>query len=252
MSPAPERIGPIPRGVFMREFGGPGRPCILVGAMDRWRARSWTFDWLRTEHGHVRFPVGKSYSRVWAPTEMTLREYLDAILATRGPQELYLASVEFLDRLPSLRHDFEFPDYTWWERAENTLLFIGGAGARSPLHFDFSHTLLAQVVGRKRFRFFSPDQTPRLDPLPRELFQTFSGLGLEPSGEAGRERPKLDFVLQPGEILFLPHGWWHAVDSLEPTVSITRSWWTSRMFLSEAPRVVASWIKERVRAGIRG
>ena len=83
----PPRIGEIPRRDFLREIGRPGRPCILTGAMERWPARAWTFDRLRDEHGHVRFPVGRSYSRLWAPTEMTLREYLDAILAPGGPPE---------------------------------------------------------------------------------------------------------------------------------------------------------------------
>ena len=215
--------------------------------MARWRAGSWTLDSLRASHGHVRFPVGRSGSRIWTPTEMTLGEYLDAILAQRGRQELYLASAEFLDRLPSLRDDFSFPDYTWWGRASNTLMFVGGAGARTPLHFDFSHTLLAQIVGRKRFRLFSPDQTSSLDPLPRELFQTFSRLDLAQSEGAG-DGARFDFVLEPGEMLFLPHGWWHAVDSLEPTISVTRSWWTPRLFLTEAPRLAADWVAGSWRA----
>ena len=31
-----------------------------------------------------------------------------------------------------------------------------------------------------------------------------------------------DFVVEPGEILFIPMGWWHHLESLEPTVSLTR------------------------------
>ena len=31
-----------------------------------------------------------------------------------------------------------------------------------------------------------------------------------------------DFVVYPGEVLFIPMGWWHHLESLEPTVSLTR------------------------------
>ena len=232
--------------------------------MDSWHARSWTLERFRTEHGRVQFPVNRSYSRAQAPTLMTLREYIDGILAEGGGGGLYLAGVEFLNRIPSLMGDFSFPDYVWWRRLANTLLFVGGAGARSPLHVDYSHTLLAQVAGQKRITLFAPEKTEWLEPLPREPFQTFSGLELTPSGSrrgpgAGassdvsafdrirRERADFDFVLSPGEILFLPYGWWHAVESLEPSISISHSWWTLSMLLSEAPYLAGEWLRYRLR-----
>jgi Cupin-like domain len=259
-SRSPERIGEIPRRALLREHCRPRRPCIIAGATDRWRARAWTLDWFRSEHGAVRFPVSRAYSRALPPQVMTLREYIDAVTlgtGAGGPQALYLSGVEFLGRIPSLCDDFSFPDYTWLRSFSNTLLFIGGAGARTPLHFDFSHTVLAQLVGRKRFRLFSPDQTPLLAPLPREPFQTFSGLSIAPSGE-GRSgavavaeapgvRPAFDFVLQPGEMVFLPDGWWHGVESLDPSVSITRSWWDFGLFLTESPYLAFDWLRRQVR-----
>jgi ribosomal protein L16 Arg81 hydroxylase len=245
---APPRIEPLERAEFLREYGRPMRPCILTEAMKSWAARSWTLESFRTRHGDTRFLVGKNHSRTWAPREMTLRDYLDAILDRSGAPDLYLASAQFLDRLPMLRDDFAFPDYVWQRAASNTLMFIGGAGARTPLHFDHSHTLLAQIVGRKRFRLFSPAQTPRLAPLPRELYQTFGAALINARAEGDAPVPDFDFILEPGEMLFLPFSWWHAVDSLDPTLSITRSWWTFGLALSEAPRVATDSVRTWLRA----
>jgi lysine-specific demethylase 8 len=237
------------RREFLRTYGRKNRPCVLTDTMPQWRAQTWTFDWFRATHGDVRFAVGQSSSRTWSPREMALRDYIDAVLARTGSQDLYLASTAFLDRIPSLQSDFAFPDYTWWSAASNTLMFMGGAGARTPLHFDYSHTLLAQVVGRKRFRLFAPHRTPELAPLPRELYQTFSRVEL-PADAAIAEGPiaaDYDFVLEPGEMLFLPFSWWHAVDSLDPTISVTRSWWTPGLALTEAPRLAADSVGARLR-----
>jgi hypothetical protein len=257
---APERITVAPGASDAPPPHLLRRPHVLAGAVGRWHARTWTFDRLRAEHGDVVFPVSRSYSRSSAAEHMSLREYLDALESPRGGDGLYLSGVELLSRIPSLANDFAFPRYVRVERLSNTLIFIGSGRSRTPLHFDYCHTLLAQVMGRKRVTLFSPEKTRHLSPLPREPFQTFSGLELTRSGEARadrsayeaarRDHADFDFTLHPGEILYLPYGHWHGVESLEPSISVSRSWWTVGMLLTQAPHVAADWLSyQRGRLG---
>jgi hypothetical protein len=256
----PERITVAPGAHDAPASDRLERPHVLVGAMSRSWAHSWTFDRLRVEHGEVVFPVSRPHLRSSASEPMTLRAYLDAIEAPGGGEGLYLSGVDLPSRIPALAHDFAFPRYARMERLSNTLVFIGGARSRTPLHFDYCRTLLAQVMGRKRVTLFSPDRTRHLDPLPREPFQTYSGLTLTRDGAARgdlgayeaarRDLADFDFTLHPGEILYLPYGHWHGVESLEPTISISRSWWTVGMLFTQAPHLVADWLRyQRRRLG---
>jgi len=80
-----------------------------------------------------------------------------------------------------------------------------------------------QVVGRKRWRFVSPLQTPLL----YNHFQVYSDVDLDAVDL--RRHPDfagvkvLDVVVEPGETMFLPLGWWHQVSSLDVSLSFSYS-----------------------------
>jgi ribosomal protein L16 Arg81 hydroxylase len=96
-------------------------------------------------------------------------------------------------------------------------VLIGPKGSLSNLHVDFLHThsYLAQILGRKRCVLFSPhDSTALYDgkvdlDLPDfERFPLF------------RDATAFECTLEPGEVLFTPHRWWHHVVGLEKSITI--------------------------------
>src|SRR5262249_32733954 len=99
--------------------------------------------------------------------------------------------------------------------------WLGPAGTVTPLHHDMTNNGLAQIVGRKRVKLVAPHYTPvlyndrhcfsRVDPEAVDLARF-------PKASAIRV---LDVVVEPGEILFIPIGWWHHVRSLETSISIS-------------------------------
>jgi len=100
-------------------------------------------------------------------------------------------------------------------------LWIGPKGAITPTHHDQLSVLHTQVVGRKKWTFFAPDQHPYLyndesvyssvDPLKPDYtrFPMY------------KDVQKIEEVMHPGETLFMPTGWWHHVTALDPVISIT-------------------------------
>jgi hypothetical protein len=92
------------------------------------------------------------------------------------------------------------------------------------LHRDCAHAFLGQLIGRKRFRLYSPDQTPYLyvhksydrdqpcwvDPWEPDLdrFPLFA------------QAKAVEFLLEPGWLLVIPHGWYHTVLALDRTLSV--------------------------------
>ena len=156
----------------------------------------------------------------------------------------YLAQHALLDQIPALRRDVLVPDYCALTlerddaRAENERegvairAWLGPRGTVSPTHRDPTHNLLVQAVGSKYVRLYAPSQEHAMylfsDPKrsnaaradPRDAlaekqaraFPAFSGA------------PFSDAVLEPGDALYVPPGWFHYVQSVTSSFSVS-FWW---------------------------
>ena len=80
---------------------------------------------------------------------------------------------------------------------------------------------MAQVLGRKRVLLISPDQTHRL----YNEVGVFSDVDCDhPDAQRHplyRDVLSKQVLLEPGEVLFLPVGWWHHVKALDVSVTVT-------------------------------
>jgi ribosomal protein L16 Arg81 hydroxylase len=127
-----------------------------------------------------------------------------------------------------------FPGFLDPSRLKHKVSFwFGPAGTISPLHRDDVNVFLCQVYGRKRVRLISSTQLHRV--YNRRSF--FSEVDLEnPDDErfpGFKELRMVDTVIMPGEVLFIPVGWWHHVRALDISISVAL---TNFLFPNEFPR----------------
>ncbi|KAI7626447.1 Clavaminate synthase-like protein, partial [Hortaea werneckii] len=127
-------------------------------------------------------------------------------------------------------------------------VWLGPSGTRTPLHTDPYHNILCQVVGFKYVRLYAPHETPKLYPMG----VTKEGINMENTSqvdisenvacllgrngdanvrrEIDRKFPKFkeaqyqEVILNPGDCLYVPLGWWHYVESLTTSSSVN-FWW---------------------------
>lgn len=131
--------------------------------------------------------------------------------------------------------------------------WFGPPGTITPLHTDPYHNLLVQVVGRKYVRLYSPHQTGRMRARGKEGGVDMGNTSLldvgvvegwdvspgteehedgcedgERRGDAAAEEfkkvPFVDCILEPGDGLYIPIGWWHYVRGLSVSFSVSL-WW---------------------------
>jgi ribosomal protein L16 Arg81 hydroxylase len=77
------------------------------------------------------------------------------------------------------------------------------------LHWDSQEIVVLQLAGRKRWQVYEPT---RLDPLPDDI---------EPPSKP-TSPPIWDAVLEDGDMLYIPRGWWHVAFPLgEPSLHLT-------------------------------
>jgi hypothetical protein len=175
----------------------------------------------------------------------------------------YLAQHDLFAQIPSLREDIAIPDYCFTSpppphyssplaekhsrlaQLDEPLLnaWFGPAGTISPLHTDPYHNILSQVVGRKYVRLYAPKESEKLYARGVEDGGVDMGntsaldigvlAGWDGSEEEKREAQErfplfreaefVDCILEEGECLYIPVGWWHYVRSL--SVSFSVSFW---------------------------
>jgi hypothetical protein len=80
-----------------------------------------------------------------------------------------------------------------------------GAGGALKMHYDYQDLFILQVEGSKRWRVYGPPVKDPIKGLPK----------IAPPETA----PLFDEVLQPGDLLFMPGGYWHHCDN-GPDVSL--------------------------------
>jgi len=194
-------------------------------------------------HRTVPVEVGRTYlEEGWGTQLMTLQRFLrqhvqgGTAAAAAGSTAAaapigYLAQHQLFDQIPELRRDIGIPDYCALgeEGVSSINAWLGPAGTVTPLHTDPKHNFLAQVVGSKYIRLYSPQDTAGLYPHEGGMHTNTSQVDLEVPDKRRfpkfQQTPYIDCVLNAGDMLYMPPGWWHFVKAL--TVSFSVSFWWS-------------------------
>jgi lysine-specific demethylase 8 len=233
-----ERIAPPTAEEFYRGYVKPQRPVIITGAMEDWPARRlWSADHLAARFGDRRVPVaGVAGKRVINDPaagipyrDEPLGDFIEQLRT--APTINGYAMILLGETLTELRDDVRTPSFA--PRAPWSIykLWLSAAETRSPLHMDLPDNLFAQVVGRKRVKLYSPRQEWKLyRNAPWSQMPQVSRVDAEEPDFARYPRfagaCPLHCVLEPGELLYIPHFWWHQVRSMEFSISVNY-WWAT-------------------------
>lgn len=107
-------------------------------------------------------------------------------------------------------------------------MWFGQKGYMTPIHFDAADGLLFQIKGKKKVRLISPSQAEYI-----YRHNHITGGPLNFSQVPSLSVPlnlvhypllkhiiSTEFILNPGEILYIPSGWWHELWYLDECVSL--------------------------------
>jgi lysine-specific demethylase 8 len=225
---------------FRGRYLTPRRPVVLLGTNDHWRARTWTLASLAERIGDPAVPLAVlDRGRVRVDLERgivhetrSFRGFLDELERTVPPVHYLRLRLDGPYR--SLRDDLEIPAYCVARLFLDVSLLIGGVGTVVETHYDMLHSLVAQLRGRRRVTLFAPADRRHLYPYPmRTLHWHHSRVRLHAPDLARfprfRDACPLRVDLAPGDVLFIPRGWWHHFETLEPSIAVNFFWLTPRL-----------------------
>lgn len=216
--------------VFRKEFYEPGIPVIIRNLSHSWPAyQKWNWEYFKNLVGEKRVPLYNNVkSDAYTPINKaddykTFGEYIDMI--SRGPAGWRIFLFNIFDHAPQLTKDFTWPEELMKGFVKKyPMLFVGGAGSITHMHFDIdlSHILHTQFGGRKRVLMFPFKEQYKLYRKPWEVLSLADFSNYYEDGKVDYEKfpalkmaEGLDFILQPGDTLFMPAGYWHHMEYLD-------------------------------------
>ena len=213
-------VHPLEVEAFLREWWGkhflhiPGYASKFDGLMS-WQVLSGL-----VEQHQMKFPrlrIIKNGKKADSSKYMDLDTTLDSpevnIRATGLVTELAQGSTMVLNRIEEAHYPVRHLAASLGRILRARVSINSYAGWRTEngfeVHWDDHDVLILQLEGRKHWKIWEPT---RLFP-----FKDDTAKAAEPNGE-----PIWDKILQQGDVLYIPRGWWHVVFPLdEPTLHLT-------------------------------
>ncbi|RDB21259.1 Lysine-specific demethylase 8 [Hypsizygus marmoreus] len=218
---------------YLRSVAGPGR-VVPVEIGEDYRESGWRQSMMSWEN------------------LLSSLDFIDQPPAHGSTEIIYLAQHNLLMQFPALREDIIVPDYVYAAvdppeyleykppgNDEQLVLngWLGPKGTISPAHTDPYYNFFAQVVGRKTVWLAPPDVTPFMYPFELTSHSSESAPNMHNTSRvdvfsAKEEEDFPDFwekgvreafheTIGPGDLLFIPVGWWHAMRSEDTSFSVS-------------------------------
>lgn len=211
-----------------------GLPFLMRGLVQRWPLSAAGPEILREQFSHVpvRARVGDYINTAFAADramqDMSMGQYLDLVAEGKYALPPYLGNLE-LRELNRLCH---WP--TYFDKMGPPRFWVGPAGTVTPLHCDYDDNIFAQVWGCKRIILSPPHHDEFL--YPSEANAILFGSPFDPEAPdferfpLARQASMIECLVEPGDMLYVPAGWYHQVRAL--TFSLSSNRWARAMPLA--------------------
>ena len=233
-----ERIQGISIEDFKNNYIKKGIPVVIENGAKEWGCvKDWSIDYFNEKHGDDDITIIASNIGE-APFEITkLRDLLDNV---NNGGDKYFRFYPLLMYHPEHIEDF---DYKWLRACRNKFgfweqfqVFIGGDKTYTPIHSAMPSNIFIQAYGEKEWVIYPPDLTAIIDCEPGKNFHR----GAPHKKESGPFNPfnpdyespynlyelidRYTTVLKPGDILYNPPQWWHAVQNNSVSIGVAYRW----------------------------
>ncbi|HYX45819.1 MAG TPA: cupin-like domain-containing protein [Sphingomicrobium sp.] len=246
----------VDRGRFQRKIVAKGEPAILRGLVSDWpivqagsggdealadflrnaSAEDPFEAWFGPPEIQGRFGYNENFAGFNHERRLaTVEQLLGLLLRQKGderPYSMYAGGIPIRRHLPGLLPTIPVP---LLDMSKATLISLWlGNRTRTAAHWDLPQNLACVVAGRRRFTLFPTEQLPNLYVGPLDFTLAGQPTSLVDIDHADLEKyPRFAHALDsaqqaelgPGDALYIPSLWWHAVDSLDEIGAMINFWW---------------------------
>jgi len=205
-------------------------PVVIKGLTQNTTAGStWSINYFRETMGDHEIGVYDNSKKNSASANthpdlvMKFKDFLNCI-AKDEPTNYRIFLYNLFKHNPELRKEFPCPDFFKSVLDKVGRMFFGGKNTTVRIHYDIdmSNVLHTHFGARKRVVLIAPEYNDLLYRLPLNTYTL-----IDPDKPDYKEYPGLqyvkgyDFILEPGDTLFMPSGYWHYMTYLEGGFSVS-------------------------------
>jgi hypothetical protein len=243
------RVSELSPAEFRRRYLATGTPVIISNGAAAWPCSSqWSFDSFRQRFGQATLKLvhhkGLSDDDIVLDQEYTEEMNFGAFLdqVENGGMK-YMRFSPILEMFPELIDDF---DMKFLRQMPGPMsfgttfeAFIGGKKTYTPLHNAPTPFFFANVCGVKRWALIPNHYLAVLNPPADGMSYNHSGADVshpDPENFPGLESvDRLEAVLHPGDLFFMPSWLWHSVQNDTPTIGVRCGFMYPKSMFTEAP-----------------
>lgn len=215
---------------FFSEFYAANRPVVLTGLVDHWPAlEKWSLDYLDSVVGdaEVELQVARDSSATYERDKdahkrsTSLRKLTMAMRQVSSSNDFYLTAYNDKGNkqaLAPLWDDIGPVSILEASGGQDGFFWLGPKGTLTPFHHDLTNNLLVQVMGRKQCHLVPAWEVGRMKNAAH-CFSDRTPADWDADDPALPAR--LTCTIGPGDALFLPIGWWHHVEALDHSISMS-------------------------------
>lgn len=220
---------------FLRDYYYENRPGVFTGAAEHWSATQWTPERLKRVIGSelVEVQSGRTRDEKYEENRDSFRktmpfdQFIDQVLTLQHSNDLYMTANNIGGSQATMRKIF--PDIgnlgdgylNLNNMDDKCFVWIGPGGTLTPLHHDLTNNFFVQLYGRKRFLMVPACEVPYVF-NEKHVYTKVDIFNPDYQRYPLFKRATvLEVTLNPGDSLFIPIGWWHAVESLDVSISVS-------------------------------
>jgi hypothetical protein len=219
---------------FFEQFYFQNRPVVIKNMLDHWPALTqWLPDYFKNQCGQqiVEVQFGRNADPLYEinqtqyKKQMPFADYVDLICMGEETNDYYMTANNTSingSALEALWADVPLiPEYMKVQDPYPGFFWLGPKGTVTPLHHDLTNNFMAQVVGRKLVYLVPPARLPDIYNY-RHCYSEVDPVNIDNAKFPAFRRIKpIPLVLEPGDLFFLPVGYWHYVLSLDISITMT-------------------------------
>ncbi|WP_395092299.1 cupin-like domain-containing protein [Vaginella massiliensis] len=226
-----EEVDAISKEDFIQQYRKKQIPLLIKAYAKQWQAfDKWNFDYIKAKTKGQEVPIydnkpaDANKSSDAPATYMKMDEYLDEIQTSSSDKRIFFYIIT--DRLPELLKNFTYPDLGIKFFKRLPTLFFGGNQAHVLMHYDVDMSDFVHIhfEGKKRILLFDQKQSQALYKVPLSV-HTIETIDYDnPDYEkypALKNAKGFEVMMEHGDLLYIPKGWWHYNRYLEPGFSMS-------------------------------
>ena len=214
-------------------------PYVVKDYAKSWYAfNNWSFDFLKNLDRNflVNTVVGNAATGNTQIVSLKFKDYIDKIISSKASS--FLSTFYLFKKFPQLKSHINYENIKKNSVIRHLLGWIGPKGTITGFHCDWSENINIQIKGKKIFYLVSPVFNKFMYISKRfERISWTSHVDLNAFDERKfplfKQAKVFKIILNEGDAIYIPRGWWHYVESLEPSINVSVHYWTLRSIFKD-------------------